>query len=84
MIMLCGFTKEFIHHCTWSLIEVQYLLFNVLKPLNSNDNTSQLYLHKINCDFFIQEACSCCLDYVGGLDSSYCEMYIDFVLVNIH
>ncbi len=26
MIMFCGLTKEFIHHCTWSWDEVEHLL----------------------------------------------------------
>jgi len=68
----------------------------ILKPLDSNDNTSQLNMYEINCDFFIHEACSSCLDYIGRLDSNYSlkvfstmfyfnlsyEMYILFVLVN--
>jgi hypothetical protein len=58
--------------------------WSALKPLNFCDSTSQMYLHQINCDFVIHEACNCCLDYVGSLDSSFHEMYIDFVLVNIH
>jgi len=60
------------------------ICWSVFKPLNSCDNTSQLYLHQINCDSVIHETCNCCLDYVGSLDSSFHEMYINFVLVNIH
>jgi hypothetical protein len=57
---------------------------SILKPLNSCDSTSQLYLHQINCDFFIHEASNCGLYYVGNLDSNFHKMYINFVLVNIH
>jgi hypothetical protein len=35
MIMFCGFTDEFIHHCTWSWNEVERLLnhYKALKLL---------------------------------------------------
>jgi len=32
--------------------------YNVLKFLDYNDNTSQLYMYQINCDFLIYEACN--------------------------
>jgi hypothetical protein len=51
---------------------------------NSCDSTSQLYLYKINYDFVIDETYNCCLNYVGSLDSNFHEMYIDFILVDIH
>jgi hypothetical protein len=32
--------------------------YNTLKPYDSSDNTSQLYMYQINCDFLIHEACN--------------------------
>jgi hypothetical protein len=32
--------------------------YNILKSEDFNDNTSQLYMYQINCDFFIHEACN--------------------------
>jgi hypothetical protein len=45
--------------------------YYILKPLNFNDNTSQLHLHQINRDFFIHKTCYSWLDYVRSLDFGY-------------
>jgi len=52
--MFCELIESFIHHCMWSWDEVQHLL-SALKPLDSNDYTSQLHLYQINCYYLIHK-----------------------------
>ncbi len=53
--------------------------YYILKPLNFNDNTSQLHLHQINCDFFIDKTCCSSLDYVRSLDFGY-DLKVFFIV----
>jgi hypothetical protein len=34
------------------------IFYKALKPWDSSDSTSQLYLYQISCDFIIHEACN--------------------------
>jgi hypothetical protein len=49
--MFYGLIEDFIHYYMWSWDEIQCLL-QCSKALRLHDNTSQLYLYQINCDFF--------------------------------
>jgi hypothetical protein len=55
--------------------------YYILKPLNFNDNTSQLHLHQINCDFLIHKTCCTWLDYEKNLDFGYdLKIFLNCVL----